>query len=57
MQFSETKNLTFRQAAALMFEKLGDSKVMALASSVDDHVMVRKRELPVLRRKGLVQDR
>ena len=27
MQFSETKNLTFRQAAALMFEKLGDSKV------------------------------
>ena len=41
MQFSETKNLTFRQAAALMFEKLGDSKVMALASSVNDHVMVR----------------
>ena len=41
MQFSETKNLTFRQAAALMFEKLGGSKVMALASSVNDHVMVR----------------
>ena len=41
MQFSETKTLTFRQAAALMFEKLGDSKVMALASSVNDHVMVR----------------
>ena len=41
MQFSETKNLTFRQAAALMFEKLGTDKIMALASSVDDHVMVR----------------
>lgn len=41
MRFRETKNLTFRQAEALMFEKLGDSKIMALASSVSDHVMVR----------------
>lgn len=41
MRFTETKNLTFRQAEALMFEKLGDSKIMALASSVNDHVMVR----------------
>lgn len=41
MRFCETKNLTFRQAEALMFEKLGDSKIMALASSVNDHVMVR----------------
>ena len=41
MRFTETKDLTFRQAEALMFEKLGDSKIMALASSVNDHVMVR----------------
>lgn len=41
MQFSADKSLTFEQAVELMFEKLGDSKVMALASSVDDHVMVR----------------
>lgn len=41
MRFAETKDLTFRQAEALMFEKLGDSKIMALASSVNDHVMVR----------------
>ena len=41
MQFSADKNLSFDEAVELMFEKLGDSKVMALASSVDDHVMVR----------------
>ena len=41
MQFSADKTLSFEQAVELMFEKLGDSKVMALASSVNDHVMVR----------------
>ena len=41
MQFSIDKNLTFQQAVTLMFEKLGDYKIMALASSVKDHVMVR----------------
>lgn len=41
MKFSKEKNLTFEQAAALMFEKLGDWKIMALASSVNDYVMVR----------------
>lgn len=41
MKFSTDKNLTFSQAVARMFEKLGDSKIMALASSVDDYVMVR----------------
>ena len=41
MQFSADKNLSFAEAVELMFEKLGDSKVMALASSVDNHVMVR----------------
>ena len=35
------KNLTFEQAVAIMFDKLGVSKIMALASSVDDYVMVR----------------
>ena len=41
MKFSIDKNLTFAQAVDLTFEKLGDSKIMALASSVNDYVMVR----------------
>ena len=41
MKFSIDKNLPFAQAVDLMFEKLGDSKIMALASSVNDYVMVR----------------
>lgn len=41
MKFSEDKTLTFPQAVELMFEKLGDWKIMALASSVNDYVMVR----------------
>ena len=34
MNFSVDKSLTFSQAVELMFEKLGHSKIMALASSV-----------------------
>ena len=41
MKFSVDKHLTFEQAVEIMFEKLGDSKIMALASSVNDYVMVR----------------
>lgn len=41
MKFSMDKSLTFPQAVDLMFEKLGESKIMALASSVNDYVMVR----------------
>ena len=41
MKFSVNKDLTFEQAVELMFEKLGDWKIMALASSVNDYVMVR----------------
>lgn len=41
MKFSMDKNLSFEQAVELMFEKLGDWKIMALASSVNDYVMVR----------------
>ena len=41
MKFSVNKDLTFEQAVAIMFDKLGDSKIMALASSVNDYVMVR----------------
>lgn len=41
MKFSTDKSLTFRQAVELMFEKLGTDKIMALASSVNDYVMVR----------------
>lgn len=41
MKFSADKHLTFDQAVDLMFEKLGDWKIMALASSVNDYVMVR----------------
>ena len=41
MQFSVNKDINFDQAVELMFEKLGDWKIMALASSVNDYVMVR----------------
>lgn len=41
MNFSANKSLTFDQAVELMFQKLGDWKIMALASSVNDYVMVR----------------
>ena len=41
MDFSENKTLTFDEAVKIMFEKLGDWKIMALASSVNDYVMVR----------------
>ena len=42
MHFSMDKGLSFEQAVGVMFEKLGDWKIMALASSVNDYVMVRK---------------
>lgn len=41
MRFSVNKDLTFSQAVEIMFDKLGDWKIMALASSVNDYVMVR----------------
>lgn len=41
MKFSMDKELSFAQAVELMFEKLGESKIMALASSHNDYVMVR----------------
>ncbi len=41
MKFSIDKNLSFADAVQLMFEKLGTDKIMALASSVNDYVMVR----------------
>lgn len=41
MQFSIDKNITFEQAVQIMFDKLGDWKIMALASCVDNYPMVR----------------
>ena len=41
MKFTMDKELTLSQAVELMFDKLGDTKIMALASSVNDYVMVR----------------
>lgn len=41
MDFSTCKNLTYEKSVKLMFEKLGNYKIMALASSVNDYVMVR----------------
>lgn len=41
MKFSIDKNLSFENAVEIMFDKLGDWKIMALASSVNDYVMVR----------------
>ena len=33
--------MTFEEGKDLLFKKLGDYKIMALASSVNDYVMVR----------------
>lgn len=41
MNFSINKTLSFDEAVSIMFDKLGDWKIMALASSVNDYVMVR----------------
>lgn len=41
MKFSLNKELGFEEAVKIMFEKLGTDKIMALASSVKDYVMVR----------------
>ncbi len=41
MEFSKIRDLSFEQAVELMFQKLGDWKIMALATAVDQHVMVR----------------
>ena len=41
MKFSKVKHLSFEEAVEIMFNQLGDWKIMALASSVNDYVMVR----------------
>jgi len=41
MKFTLEKDITYEQAVERMFEMLGDWKIMALASSVNDYVMVR----------------
>ena len=40
MKFTLEKDITYEQAVERMFEMLGDWKIMALASSVNDYVMV-----------------
>lgn len=41
MKFSVDKELTFEQAVQIMFDKLENWKIMALASCVDNYPMVR----------------
>lgn len=41
MKFTLDKNITYEQAVKRMFEMLGNSQIMALASSLNDYVMVR----------------
>lgn len=41
MKFSKDKNLTFNEAVDIMFHQLGDWKIMALASCVNDYPMIR----------------
>lgn len=41
MKFTKDKAITYQEAVDRMFELLGDSKIMALASSLNDYVMVR----------------
>ena len=41
MKFSVDKSISYEDAVKRMFEMLGDCKIMALASSSNDYVMVR----------------
>ncbi len=41
MKFTLDKDITYEQAVERMFEILGNSQIMALASSLNDHVTVR----------------
>lgn len=41
MKFTLDKDITYEKAVSRMFEMLGNSQIMALASSVNDYVMVR----------------
>lgn len=41
MKFTLEKDISFKTAVSRMFEILGNSKIMALATSVNDYVMVR----------------
>ncbi|MEF9938945.1 MAG: pyridoxamine 5'-phosphate oxidase family protein [Clostridium sp.] len=41
MKFSKDRHISFEEAVEIMFNQLGDWKIMALASSVHDYVMVR----------------
>lgn len=41
MKFSPDKSITYKEAVELMFCQLGTDKIMALASSVNNYVMVR----------------
>ena len=41
MKFVLDKDITYEQAVERMFNMLGNSQIMALASSKDDYVMVR----------------
>lgn len=41
MKFTLDKDITYEQAVGRMFEMLGNSQIMALASSLNDYVMVR----------------
>lgn len=41
MKFTLDKAITYEDAVGRMFEMLGNSKIMALASSLNDYVMVR----------------
>lgn len=41
MKFSHDKTVSYEKAVNIMFKKLGKSQIMALASSLNDYVMVR----------------
>ena len=41
MKFSCNKETSYEEAVTTMFEKLGNAQIMALASSLNDYVMVR----------------
>lgn len=41
MKFSKDRQISFEEAVEIMFKQLGDWKIMALASSLNDYVMVR----------------
>ncbi|MFR1053999.1 MAG: hypothetical protein ACLSFB_05905 [[Clostridium] scindens] len=55
MKFTLDKDITYEQAVGRMFEMLGNSQIMALASSLNDYVMVRNVSACSMTRRSILR--